>query len=1235
MRTLLLWVSVCALSVLALNGQALTSLSGVVTDPSGAVVPGAKLTLVNVDTDAQRDDVSDQQGRYTFPQVQPGRYKLKATASGFNDVTVNDIRLLVNTPASVPIVFEKIGTVATTVSVTGEAIQVNTTDASIGNAISDRPITQLPFEGRNVVGLLALQPGVTYIREPDPAQQPDYRSGTVNGGKSDQANVTLDGMDVNDQQNRSPFTSVLRVTLDSVQEFRTITTNAGADFGRTSGAQVSLVTKSGTNTLHGSLYEYLRNTATSANDFFANAAGLKRAKLNRNVYGISLGGPAKKDRLFFFLNWEARKDRSETLNSSIGQTRTVPTDNFRNGIFNYTRKDGTIGQLTPDQVKALDPLGIGENQAVLSLLQQYPHANSAAAGDSLNTAGYVFNASTPLDWNTYIARIDYKLDNNGNHTLFWRGNLQNDRYANGLPQFPGQPNSSVFLSNNKGYVIGYTAILNPNLISNFHYGYTRQGAENTGVQTTAASTFRDLSSLYPVGNNARGLARIIPVHQFSEDLSWVKGGHTIAFGGVIRLVHNSRNNQRNSFSDAFGNSSYLAGSGGEFVAPDAANTTVYKRQFSNLLGLLPQLDRQANYDLTGNLLPEGSIIKRKFQESEYELYVQDTWKATSRLTITAGLRMSLFTPVSEAQGYQISAVPSLEDWFNMRGVLAGQGKPQSLAPLVQYDLASKTGRDLYPFQHDFAPRLSLAYSPKAEGGLSKFFFGGPGRSAIRAGAGIYYDLFGQSLITGFDSTALGFSSLLTNPANASSSTYPRFTGFYNVPFNSPFFPGAPAKSTFPQTYPDLFAITNSIDDKLKAPYTMNLDFSIQRELGHGFMLQGAYIGRLSRRSLVKDDLAMPTNLVDPKSGVSYRQAAGQLTSMINQGVATSQVAKIPYFENLWPGWATSSLTATQAIYNLYRAQGGDYTTALDAMDEDCSGAKCSIYGPNAIFSSQYGSLAALRSLGSGHYHAMQWTLRKRFSAGFQFDFNYTYSKSIDLASIPENNQLTSGGPASQINSTSIINSWFTNDMKAVSDYDEQHVFSAFWVAELPFGKGKKFAGNANRLVDGIIGGWSLNGLFRNGSGFPVGVGAGGIWPTNWQVGSYAIQTGAVPAPQTTSNGPAPTQSGKSGPNIFANPAAAMAAYSLPLAGDSGQRNGIRGQGPFSIDLGLGKRFNLYTIHDQQHSLQFRAEAFNLTNSVRFDPATININILNPARFGQYTSTLSTPRVFQFSARYEF
>src|SRR5439155_7775314 len=215
---------------------------------------------------------------------------------------------------------------------------------------------------------------------------------------------------------------------------------------------------------------------------------------------------------------------------------------------------------------------------------------------------------------------------------------------------------------------------------------------------------------------------------------------------------------------------------------------------------------------------------RRFGGEEYEFYLQDTWKATSALSITAGLRVSLDPPVYELQGYQTSPAMSFEDWYNLRGSLASQGKPQSLAPKVQFDLASKTGRGLYPFQHDVAPRLALAYSPQAENGWSKFLFGGRNRSSIRAGAGLYYDLFGQSLIRGFDSTALGFSSSLTNPLTASAQTYPRFTGYYNVPFDSQFFPTAAAKSTFPAVYPDAFSITNSIDDKLRAPYSISLNF---------------------------------------------------------------------------------------------------------------------------------------------------------------------------------------------------------------------------------------------------------------------------------------------------------------------------------------------------------------------------------------------------------------------------
>ncbi len=198
---------------------------------------------------------------------------MTAQAAGFSEAVVSDVRLLVNTPSTVDIHFT-VGAVQQSVSVTADTVQVNTQDATLGNAIGTRPILELPFDARNVIGLLSIQPGVTYFG--DPSQRDDYRSGSVNGGKSDQGNVTLDGVDVNDEQFRTAFTSVLRTTLDSVQEFRTTTTNGGADVGRSSGAQVALVTKSGTNSINGSLYEYTRNTDTSANSFFNNADGISR-----------------------------------------------------------------------------------------------------------------------------------------------------------------------------------------------------------------------------------------------------------------------------------------------------------------------------------------------------------------------------------------------------------------------------------------------------------------------------------------------------------------------------------------------------------------------------------------------------------------------------------------------------------------------------------------------------------------------------------------------------------------------------------------------------------------------------------------------------------------------------------------------------------------------------------------------------------------------------------------------
>lgn len=1200
----------------------LTSLSGVVTDPSGAVIPGAHLTLVNSATGAQREVVSDAGGRYLFPELQPGSWDLTAKVAGFNEIRIGGIKLLVNSPAAVNVAFEKVGSLSEAVSVSAESVQINTADASLGNAIDTRPITQLPFEARNVVGLLSLQPGVTYFG--DPAQRDDWRTGAVNGGKSDQGNVLLDGVDVNDQQNRAAFTSVLRVTLDSVQEFRTTTTNGGADQGRTSGAQVSLVTKSGTNELHGSLYEYHRNTLTSANDFFNNAAGVGRQKLIRNVFGAALGGPIKKNRLFYFLNYEGRRDASDA-----SAVRTVPNELFRQGIFSYQRLDGTVGQLTPEQIKEkVDPLHIGPSDAVLQLLQSYPLPNDNTVGDGLNTAGFRFKSSTPLRFNTYIARIDYQLDSAGKHQLFWRGNLQNDHLtpsdcgsstANcGVPQFPGQADSQLRLENSKGLAAGYTWVASPALVGNFRYGFTRQGYEITGVQTTPYVSLRNIDDIF---SSSRSTQALIPVHTITGDWSWTRGAHNVAFGGVMRFIRVRRNDRGNSFSDGYANSSWFFDAGQSLIDPitdaDPGYTTDFVRKMTDLLGIISEGDAYYNYDTAGNVLPEGSPVARSYANNEYELYVMDTWKARRSLTFSAGMRVSLFPALYETNGAQTSSNIPLGDWFDIRGGLAGQGKPQSLAPVISYQLADAPGgRPLYPFQKHFAPRFSMAYSPQGGSRLSRWLFGGAGKTAIRAGFGMYYDLFGQSLIQLANATSLGFTSQISNPASAEEATAPRFINVTTIPPG--LLPPAPPGG-FPQVAPDVFAIIGGLDDKLRAPYTMNLDFSIGRELGHGLFIQGSYVGRLSRKSLQSDDVAAPTNLKDTISGQDYFTAAKMMEGYVRSNAAVGDVAPIPFFENIFPGYAGGGLTATQNIYaNEYSYYPGNDVSALADIDTTFYGCDpCSKFGPYALFNSQYSSLPVYRNRGGGNYHAMQWTVRKAFSSGVQFDFNYTFSKSIDIGSSRESD----GRYFSQI-----INPWSPGQMRAVSDYDVRHVVSAFAVIELPFGRGKRFGGGMSRALDALAGGWQLSGIWRQSSGLPWGADNGGFWPTNWDIEGYGTLLRPI-RQGTTKN------SLTGGPNMFPDPGAAYSAFDLTLPGESGSRNVIRGDGFFTIDAGLSKRFTM--PYSERHKVQFRAEAFNVTNTASFDVYQSSLSLGSQGSFGKYNGTLSTPRVLQFGLRYEF
>ena len=418
------------LGVLPLAAQT-SSVQGVITDAQSGIVPEAVVTAINQSTSAARKALSAGNGAYSFLQMPPGNYKISVEKPGFRTYTA-EVRLQIDTPATLDVKLE-VGAVTETVSVEAEATAVNTQNASVGNPFTENQVRGLPLQTRNVVALLSLQPGVA----------PD---GQVLGAKADQNNVTLDGIDVNDQQGNAGFNAVLPVPLDSVQEFRTTVAGVGADQGRSSGGQVSLVTKGGSNQFHGSLYEFNRNTYFAANNWFNNRAGVARTPLVRNQYGASLGGRLIKNRAFFFFNWEDRKDRS-----GASATRTVPSETFKQGIVKVALSNGTTADLNAADIAAVDPKGTGINSYMLDLFKQYPSGNDpkSSADGGLNFNILRFNAPQKLDNRAYVGKLDFNLDPAGKHTLMLRGTLAGNSQdsSSNLAQFPGQSSPQKTLDN--------------------------------------------------------------------------------------------------------------------------------------------------------------------------------------------------------------------------------------------------------------------------------------------------------------------------------------------------------------------------------------------------------------------------------------------------------------------------------------------------------------------------------------------------------------------------------------------------------------------------------------------------------------------------------------------------------------------------------------------------------------------------------------------------------------------
>lgn len=1248
---------VCAATGFSQN--ATTSLRGVIKDSSGAVVPATKVTLTDNATGRTLSATSNASGDYAFQQIEPATYQITVSAAGFSNQT-KSAELLVNQPATIDFTVS-VQASQEIVNVSAEAQTLNTSDASLGNSMNNTLIQALPSEGRSVPDLLSLQPGVLYLgsdsgRPSNMTLANDPRSGAVNGSRSDQGNITVDGIDDNDQVNGYAFTGVLRETQDSVEEFRVTTGLATADQGRSSGAQVSMVTKSGTNKYHGAAYWYNRPTLTVANDWFNKQAQLssdeanRPPKLIRNTFGAAAGGPILKDKLFFFANYEAQRQAENQIVS-----RTAPTASFQQGIINYT-SGGNNASLTAAQITALDagcrvcngmngsPYtgGPGPNPNVLAYFNMYPAANGTGLGDGgFNFGSYTFSSPNPVTLNTSIARLDF-TPNQKQH-LFVRGNLQKDTFG-AVEQFPGQGPAYQQIDNTKGIAAGYTYTFTSNLVNDLHYGYVRQGYGITGTATGVYTDFRFVDPLTAdLDPQDRNTIYSVPVNNIVDNLSWNKGRHTFQFGGNWRLVHQNRGTDANSFDSATSNPYWLGGSPPDpttigALPVDNGFQNSYVIAYANLVGTIPQITAQQNYAVTsptaGTLLPEGAFINRNYKANEYEWYVQDSWRVLPNLTLTFGIRQSILQTPWEIHGQQVAPTVDTHSWYMQREAAALQGQvfEQDLTFAPNGPFYNKPG--YWPKQkNNFAPRLAVAYSPDT-------------KTSIRVGFGIFFDHYGEALVNTFSQQgSFGLSSSLSNPAgNFSSETSPRYIDRRTLPPIT--VPSAPATTTFPYTYPEgNFAIQWGLDSKIKTPYSESMDFSVQRQLPAGFTIEANYVGRLGRHLLQSLDIAEPVDFVDTNGGGDYYNAGGKLSALVdaNGGNPAAYVPKIQYFEDLFPWMANFDYqgeSATQAIYSdewaPFRSNLGA-TTALANLDFYCTSGTVTDSNGNPVsypcpadhvsryWQDQFSSLYVLSSLGMSYYNAAQLILRHPTSHGLNLDFSYTFSNSIDMGSDTERGTEFNGNGG---NFSNIINTWKPQLNRGHSDFDIRHLITADWVYVLPFGQGQKFASSANTVTNAFIGGWQWSGINRWSSGLPFGVFEPG-WSTDWQIESFGVVTGPVKMKKQVLNG---------APQVFADPASINAGTTtggpirLPYPGDAGERNNFRGDGIFGIDSGLAKTWKI----KEYGGLQFSWQVFNVTNAVRFNTNGVYLGQqLTGGNLGSYSAMQNAPRRMQFGLRYDF
>jgi hypothetical protein len=1263
-----------------------TRLSGIVTDTSGAVVAGAAVMVTDPTQGRKFEVKTDEKGFWAIPSLPTGVYQVIITQTGFKTATVENVKIDAGVPATANATLE-VGSISERVEVTGGAEVVQADSAALSTTLQGSQIHDLPFTSRNATELIATQPGTQSTQ--------GVRYSLIDGLPQSTINISLDGVNVQDNTNKSSdgiFNNV-QPRVDAVEEMTMSQAAGNADSSGEGAVQIKFVTRAGSNQWHGGLWELNRNNAFSANYYFNSITGNPRDRLNLNEFGGRLGGPIWKDKIFFFTTFEAFRFIQSNL-----LTETLLTPQAAQGIFTYKDSTGVVRTVNlyalaaaenpklPASVRQFATTGDPTLLKAFALQQQLAAtggqlSSRIATANDYNRDNYSFNAPSTNNRNFETTRLDFNVTEKHHISFVWnyQSNLRSPDAVNGRQQILpgtgtvlGSPELQGQTGNNWTGAIGIRSTLTPTITNEVNLGL-QAGTNVLGSALTlsAFNLFNGIqpnfgassSSLYvsnPYNGSYTGFApRNAPVKQINDNLTKQWGNHLLSLGGNYTQVNYWQSAANTSLLNAlsFGQAT---GDPDNTGATSLFTTTTLPNSSAQQLS-----DAAALYALvTGRIAAvTASVVEGEQSKTygnnftvdrdrleEFGFYLQDSWRATPNLTISAGLRYDmqlglqnldgLYTTVSQAGLYGVSGVGHLFD----PGVLTGS------VPTYQQ---TQPGQRLSPAIGAYDPTLGVAYKIKKQDNWLKWLTGN-GESVIRAGAGISTIREGM----GFYSGLFGANQGRSLSTSASPSTTPSIFTAGSALLRDGTYPTvnpATLTSSYPNpSYPipvQNGQTVNGIDPNIHREYVESWTAGFQRSFGQNTVLELRYVGNhgadlwrtinLNEVNIYENGFL--TNFQNAQNNLAIARAAqGASTNNFGDQGLPGQVP-IPILQTAL-GTTTDQTTATY----LTQGQAGASATAIATNATRMAnlvkaGYPINLFQVNPI----YANSNELISDGNSTYHSGQVEIRRRLTAGIQIDGSYAFSKSLtDI-----------------VNSTALNIPTLRNigGEKGPSPFDIRNGFKFTTIYELPFGHGRAFLASRGGLVDRLVGGWQINVVGRLQSGNPENLLSGyetvnqndsGVVLHNITASQLQSEMGIYKTSNVSSNGAVTGTVWYLPQALIQNTLAAFklgtgtlnpnAPYIGPAttAGQFGDRIWLYGPWLSKWDVSVTKEIRI----NEKMNFQIRATALNVFNFTNFELyGTGGYNQTIGTTFGQTTSSFRDfnntndpgSRTLELAARFNF